>query len=246
MRATRRPLRDKLPCPRLGADWLGLRGPRVGRVLPGVLAAALLACSLTGCSLFVMAGKALFGDPVRECAFRQVAHVDLTKGKKRVLVYCAAPHHVLSQYDAIDYEMVDRISRHLQSRGIPTVNSNDVKAWMDKNGPLRHARDLAADFETDYIIEIELKQFTQHEDNSDLYRGTLSGYVTVWEVAVENEQKRAWDVYSSEFTSVYPDFTPLSRHQISSPEVFVRTCIAEASLDLAQMFYDHRASETVR
>ena len=211
-----------------------------------VVVLVMTVSGLTGCSLFVMAGKMLFGDPVRQCSFKQATRVDLAKGDKKVLVYCTAPHSIQAEFESVDYVLVDKITRHLKNQGVAVINPNQVKTWMDEHGPARHPSELVADFDADYIVHIELQSFSQHEDNSPtLYRGTLSGSASAWEVVEENGRKRAWQVFFTDFTSVYPQFSPLSQHQISSQDVFVRQCMEEASGSLARMFYDHRVSEVV-
>ena len=46
---------------------------------------------LAGCSMFVLAGKMFFGDPKQTSAFHEGTGVDLTEGKKKVVVLCSAP-----------------------------------------------------------------------------------------------------------------------------------------------------------
>ena len=59
-----------------------------------IVAISLTVSSLTGCSLFVMAGKMLFGDPKIASTFTDRTGIDLTKDQKKLLVICHTPYMV--------------------------------------------------------------------------------------------------------------------------------------------------------
>ncbi len=48
-----------------------------------------LAASQSGCSLFVMAGKMIFGDPKVDCSFKKATKTDLSENGSRILVVCS-------------------------------------------------------------------------------------------------------------------------------------------------------------
>lgn len=222
----------------------------------GLAGLALLACSLTGCSLFVMAGKMLFGDPVLTSAFRLATGVDLTKSGEKALVICSAPSAIRSRFEGAEYEFIAKVARHLKKQGISVVNSNEVAEWMDNSGGLWNGpTELAQAFETDYIIHIDLKKLELSEDSRlsfageqspHMYRSKIAGTVHGYKVEKSGEIKRAWEVFTHEFSATYPEHRPFSRDEISSPEVFTRTCVDRASIRLAQLFYDHRMSEEIQ
>ena len=208
---------------------------------------ALVASSLTGCSLVIMANKMLFGDPVVTSAFRRATGTDLVKSGETVLVVCSVPHGVKSRFEGAEYEIVQKVTRQLGRQKIKVVNSNDVAEWMDNNGGMWDGPgELARAFETNYVLHIDLKQFSYEEPNSpNMYRGRIAGTVYGFRVEGEGEARRAWEVFSYGYSLTHPATRPFSREEIPTPEVFLRTCVDRASIELAQLFYDHRLSEEI-
>ena len=208
---------------------------------------ALIFSSLAGCSLVIMANKMLFGDPVVTSAFRRATGADLVKSGEKVLVVCSVPHGVKSRFEGAGYEIVQKVTRQLARQDIKVVDSNDVAEWMDNNGGMWDSpEELARAFATDYIVHIDLKQFSYEEPNSpNMYRARIAGTVYGFSVEGEGEEKHAWEVFSYGYSLTHPATRPFSREEIPTPEVFLRTCVDRASIELAQLFYDHRLSDEV-
>ena len=208
---------------------------------------ALAACTLTGCSLVIMANKMLFGDPVVASAFRRATGADLVKSGEKVLVVCSVPHAVKSRFEGAGYDIVQKVTRQLARQDIDVVDSNEVAEWMDNNGGMWDGpEELARAFETDYIVHIDLRQFSYEEPNSpNMYRARFAGTVYGFRVEGESDAKRAWEVFSYGYSMTHPATRPFSREEIPTPEVFLRTCVDRASIELAQLFYDHRLSDEV-
>jgi hypothetical protein len=209
--------------------------------------AAVLAVSLTGCSLFVMAGKMLLGDPQVPSAFKQQTGVDLVRDQRRVLVVCTAPAGLRPELASLRYDLVEHLTRRMKRAGIDLIDGNEVANWMDRNGGwFEHASDLAGDFEADYIIHVEITHFTTREENSpSLFRGRASGDVLAYAVTGQSGSKTAHQVFSYQFNSEYPKYNPEASSDISSERVFVRRCVDRLSAQLAQVFYDTPVSERV-
>ena len=213
----------------------------------------LLAClaistsTLTGCSLVIMANKMLFGDPVVASAFRRATGADLVKSGEKVLVVCSVPHGVKTRFEGAEYEIVQKVTRQLARQGISVVDGNRVAEWMDDNGGMWESpQELAQAFEANYVLHIDLKQFSYEEPNSpNMYRARIAGQVYGFRVEGEGDAKRAWEVFSYGYSLTHPATRPLSREEIPTPEVFLRTCVDRASIELAQLFYDHRLSDEV-
>ena len=89
-----------------GADQ---RAPHGSQVLVVGLC-CLLALGTTGCSLGIMAGKMLMGDPRQVSPFHAKTGTDLTRGKHSVLITCTAPHGILAKYPSLQIDMVDRVT----------------------------------------------------------------------------------------------------------------------------------------
>ena len=147
-----------------------------------------------------------------------------------------------------NYEIVEAISRHLKREGVKLIDSNEVRTWMDDNGGrLDDPRDLAEDFEVDYILYISLARINFHEPNSpNLYRGSASGDVFVYEVEKKDGQSEVHEVFSKGFNSTYPEFHPVSADQIDSLRIFQKKFLDRVSGQLSQLFYDHKISEEIQ
>jgi len=211
-----------------------------------IVLAAIGVAGLAGCSLVTMAGKAIFGDPVLTCSFKQVTKVDLVDSKKSVLVLCTVPESVSSQYPAINQRILEGVTRNLKREGVRVVNANKVLTWLDdRNGVWGSADELAADFDADYVIHIELTDFTHRAENSPgLYQGKTLGEVHAYRVVKRGGTKRAESVFVNEYRSDYPPNNPISANQASA-KIFLEKYIARISTELAQMFYDHHAGDGI-
>jgi hypothetical protein len=200
---------------------------------------------LAGCSIFVLAGKMFFGDPEVIAPFQIATGVDLTKGDKKVVVICSAPSMLEGGELSAHYEIVEDISRRLKRQGVQLMSSNDVRTWMDDNGGrLDDPRDLAEDFDVDYIISIKLARVTFREENSpSLYRGVANGEVFTYSVEKENGEPVVREVFSKGFGTIYPEGHP--KDQIDSLRIFQKQVLDRVSDQIAHLFYSHKPSEEV-
>lgn len=207
----------------------------------------LVVLGSAGCSLFLLAGKVFFGDPVVPGAFQQATGIDLLEEETNVIVLCSAPSMVEGGELSLNYEIVEAVSRQLKREGVSLVDSNDVRTWMDDNGGrLDDPRDLAEDFDVDYIIYISLARVTFHEENSPtLFRGNASGEVFAFEVNDNDGDVMVNEVFSKGFNSTYPSFNPISADQVDSPRIFKKRFLDRVSVQLAHLFYSHKVSEEI-
>ena len=210
------------------------------------LAVASAVWALSGCSIFVMAGKMFFGDPKRESAFRSVTHVDLADGDKSVLILATTPESAKRDYSSVDVAIVERVSRTLRTKGVKVYPSKKVLTWVDdRGGQWGSADEIAEKFDADYIVEIDIDQLGHREPNSpDLYRGVAQGNVRGYEVVQSGDRRAASPVFSREITCTYPTHHPKQAHQISE-QTFKEEFLSRVCATIARLFYDHRASETV-
>ncbi len=206
-------------------------------------AAVGLVLALSGCSLFVMAGKALFGNPKVACEFRLQTGVDLTKGDKTLLVICTTPESVKSEVPSLQLDVVENIHRDLRQHGVRVVDSDKVASWIDESGGFfTDLNELAEEFQPDYIAEVEIERLTFREENSpSMYRGRANGSVYVYEVVGEEGQRRTYQVFVKEFMIEYPRHYPVSAHEMSE-KIFQRRFIENLSHYLARIFYDYEPS----
>lgn len=232
------------------------RNPQSKRTIPKNSHAVLLGqwlllglsiLGLAGCSLFILAGKMFFGDPTAPAAFSLATGVDLTEGEKKVVVLCSAPSMVDDGDLSLNYTIVEDVSRRLKREGVALINSNDVRTWMDDNGGhMDDPRDLADEFDVDYIVYISLGRVSFQEENSpNLFRGKAGGEVFAYEVKKSKGDVMVNEVFSKSFTTTFPDFHPVSADQIDSPRIFKKRFLDRTSSHLAQLFYDHKISEEI-
>ena len=208
---------------------------------------AALAAGQSGCSLFVMAGKMMFGDPMRTSAFTNASRMDLIADGKKVIVVCSTPESIKSTLPSLEFDMLDQIARQLRSRSMQVIRPDDVATWMDSHGGYSNDPEKVADnFDVDVIIHVELLQFSFMEENSPtLFRGRAKGNIRAYEVVKDSDgSKRVQEIYASEYRSVYPQFAPLSTQQMSE-KTFSKRYIDQVSTQIAQLFYSHRASEEI-
>ncbi|MFM7056686.1 MAG: hypothetical protein ACKO2P_07150 [Planctomycetota bacterium] len=197
--------------------------------------------SLPGCSLGVMMGKMLFGDPKLKCQFRGATGVDLTKGEKSILLACSAPHSVLARTPSIQIDIVDRMSRTLDIRGVRVISADDVAAWFDDHGEWGDFTELAERFDADYVMNISIDEFSLDvPDSKNLQQGKVAGKVQVLDCSGGGDPVTAFD---RNFSLQFPEY-PVPKEN-RSEQLFTESFLDRTSLTLAQFLYDHRASETV-
>ena len=218
---------------------------RSARTLLQCLLALLLAASaittLPGCSLGVMMGKMFFGDPKMKSQFRAATGVDLTKGEKSILLACSAPHSVLSRNPSIQIDIVDRMSRTLETRGVKIISSDDVAAWFDDHGEWGDFSELARRFDADFVMNIQIDEYSiDVPDSKNLQQGKIAGKVQVLDCSHDGDPTSAFE---RTFSVNFPQY-PVPKEN-KSEHMFTESFLDRTSLTLAQFLYDHRASETV-
>ena len=157
---------------------------------------ALVCCcivELSGCSLFVMAGKMLQGDPVVEDEFVRWYGKSMAKSKKKVAVVCSTPESVKSEFSSLDLDLASEVSRKLHLHEILVVKADKVASWMDDNGGLDFdMRELGNDLGAELVVAIKLDHFDFREENSpDLFRGKARGCVTVYELQRDSTKPKS-------------------------------------------------------
>ena len=213
------------------------------RVIMLVLVASMV---LPGCSLGVMAGKLFFDDPKMKCVFRKNTGTDLTKGKKTILIACSTSHQILSKYPGIRIDIVDKMSRILETRNVRIVPPDDVATWFDDHGEWGDFTELADEFDADYVMHIDLKSFAVVvPDSPNLLQGKTEGRVSMMEIKMagkNKEKKKASVAVERSFSVMFPTTYPVPRES-RSEEMFTENFLDRISAQLARMLYDHRPSE---
>jgi len=206
--------------------------------------ALFLITTASGCSVFVMFGKMLFGDPTVESPFKLRTSVDLTAGESRVLVVCRTPSLVLNQLPTLQYDLNEGVLRRLKQHGVKTVSPDDVSDWLDENGgEFDHPRQLASDFDCDFIVVATVREIAFREPNSpNMYRGHASGGLRVFEVQGTDGKRDALQIYTSQFNTQYPRMNPVSTSQVGERS-FQKQFMSHLTDTIARQFYDYRTGD---
>lgn len=218
------------------------------------LAVAAVALSTSGCSLFVMAGKALFGDPKFPAEFRTATGTDLTDGDDSVVIICTAPHRLTTEFPSLQIDMLDRVTRNLETRNVRVVPSGDVASWFDDHGEWGDYSELAKAFDAKFVIHIVLREFTHRVPESPhLLQGTADGQISVHEISAKRAGSSITSksfrapvslVFDRAFRLRYPKSYPVPL-ETRSEDLFTQGFLDRVALNISQHFYDYRMSEQI-
>lgn len=223
-------------------------------VTRAVLALALLAGS-SGCSMFVMAGKAIFGDPKVASPFTAATGEKLTDSKEAIVIICDAPHRVQSKFPAVQIDILDRVARDLETQGINVVPSGDVARWFDDHGEWGDYSELASQFKAGYVLHINLRKFDhQVPESANLMQGKAEGHLSVYRVrdgkakdispGLSKYDSPVSMVFDRDFKLEFPTTYPVARESRSEDQ-FVQEFMDRTALHLSQHLYDYRMSESI-
>ena len=242
----------------------GPTAPSRRRWLAG-LAGVALAAALPGCSLFVMGGKMLFGDPATDPEFAKVTGVDLTEGEHAVLILATSPESVKTDFPELDQELMRLCGRRMRAENVDVVRSDEVLDWVEDRGGVWDEPmlpDIAAQFDVDYIVTVALTKFSWREHNSpDLLKGRAAGRIKAFEVVRPGDGDaltRALDldgegadarplvscVMPGDFATEYPTHGPKPSSQMSE-KLFRKQFLDRLCLQCAQRFVPHHQRDTV-
>lgn len=204
---------------------------------------AVCVVGTSGCSLFVMAGK-MFTDMNTASSLKENAGVDLAKSGKKILVVCKTPNLLRGDFPTVEFDLNEGINRRLKRNGVQTVSTDDVAKWFDRNGgEFESPRELAVDFDCDYIAVVILHELSFFEENSpDMFRGNAMGNIDVYEVREVAGRKGTSQIFTGEFRTQHPRFSPISAHQIGK-RVFEKQFVDHLSTQIAKQFHDFRKGE---
>ena len=209
-----------------------------------MLSAAVLLFGLCGCRFFVAVGKMVLGDPQNTSSFEHVTGIRLNDSDHRLLILCTAPHNVQVEFPGVQLELLDRISRNLERRDIQVVSSDDVASWYDDHGEWGDYSELAAHFDSRYVMHLNLRTFSYLEPQStNLYRGRSEGTISVYEIDSASSipvQK----VFERDLRVKFPEIHPVPRES-RSDDMFVENLLNRVALQTSQLLHDHRLSETI-
>lgn len=208
-----------------------------------IIATAIGCCAASGCSLILMGQRMFVGDPKTKSEFTTFTHVDLTKGKHKLLIVCSTRTTIDSELSTLKLDLIDGVTRSLRREGIDVVDQDGIATWLDEHGgdlpkdPAKIARDFTG---VDYVAWIDVDQFSFKEENSvSLLRGRTQGWLRVYQIEETDGQTVSGVVYNKEFTITYPPHQPISEVNRSS-DSFRAGFIRHVCEHLSRKFYDYQ------
>lgn len=206
-----------------------------------MLAAVCLMClGECGCNYIMVFGYLLGGPPSVEPLFDKETKKSMTDKDIRVCVICFAENKIKYNFESIDYELAHYVAMQLHSHKIEVVNPDQVKAWLEENKDWDKPEELGAYFKVNYVVYIDLNQFSLYEDGSaELYRGKAESIVSVWEI---DEDGHGEKIFSKEKLSKYPLHVPVSAAE-KSYQTFKGEYLTHLSEAIGRLFYEYYVAD---
>jgi len=200
---------------------------------------AVLALTTTGCSLGVMAGKMLFGNPKLSSAFSMATGVDLADSELTVVVIARVPSYLSGDLATLEPDLINGVTDQLIRESIDATASEEVIDWIDERGSSDDVQAAAEKFGTDYVIRIDLASFENLEQKSAwLHRGRSAGSIAAYKIETINGKKVPRMVFERGFDEQHPRRQPVPVGEVSRT-VFVRRHLDQLASDIARNFHAH-------
>ena len=195
----------------------------------------MLVTACSGCSQFVIISYLLHGPPSIEPDFDAETGESLSNPDITVAVVCFAPKELQWKFPQIDEQIATYLVARLSPNHISTIHPDRVKAWIDQNPDWERADEIGKEFNADYVIEVEIADFSLHEGSSTtLFRGRTEAYVNVVKV---DEDGNGDQIFTKELDFVFPTRVPRSSYDQTLTS-FQREYLSRLSERIGWMFYD--------
>lgn len=200
-----------------------------------------------------MAGKALFGDPKATSALTAATGIELEETSRPVVIICSVPARMLDRFPSLQVDLVDRMARNMEIHGIKTVPSGDVARWYDDNGEWGDFSELAAEFKTEHVLHVKLREFDYVVPESEtLLQGRCEGEITLHRVARRRGSNLETDstslpvsqIFFKDFKTRFPTSYPVPR-ETKSEDQFLQLFMDRVALHIGQQIYSYHMSESV-
>ncbi len=180
-------------------------------------------------------GYLIGGPPSIEPDFDRQTGKSMTDKDVTVAVICYAPKELQIDFDEVDFEIAKYVSHHLNAKKIRVITPERVRDWLDKHPDWDTPEDLGADFNVNYVIYIDVNDYSLYEKSSiDLYRGRAEAVVSVWEMDGDIGEK----IYTREINSQYPLAVPRPVREVSYSK-FKQQYLTRLSEEIGRLFYEH-------
>jgi hypothetical protein len=188
----------------------------------------------------VLLGLLLGGPPAIEPDFDAQTGKSLDQPEITVAVICYAGSDLKVKNPKVDVEVASMVAYRLGASNIKVVHPDTVHAWLDEHRDWERAEEVGRALKANYVIEIELEEFSLYERNSaSLFRGRAEGYVNVYEL---DEHGRGERIYSKDLSFVYPTEVPRSTFD-HTHTAFKRDYLAQLSQLVAWLFTERYSGD---
>ncbi|MEC7555677.1 MAG: hypothetical protein VX311_01895 [Planctomycetota bacterium] len=204
-----------------------------------MIAMAMLVGTLPGCSLGVMAGKMIFGDPRMPAEFTMATGVNLVDSDHTVVVVARVPTYLSGDLATLEPDLITGVTDQLLRESIQATPADEVIDWIDERGSSDAVDAAAEKFGTDFVIHIDLSTFENLEEKTSwLHRGRSAGTVTAFKVETIDGKKVPRMIFERGFDERHPRRQPVPVGEVSRT-VFVRRHLDQLTNDLARKFHTH-------
>ncbi|MCY2962808.1 MAG: hypothetical protein NT069_04005 [Planctomycetota bacterium] len=188
-------------------------------------------------------GYLLHGPPKNEPDFHKRTKLSLSEKGKTTAIVCYAPKTLKRDNEAVDVELAKALALQFNNHKIRVFDPDRVEVWLDKNPNYSKVTEVAAAFNLDYVVHIDIKDFSLFAaQSSDLYQGRCDAVINVFKM---NEDKTDGEpIYTTEFRSRFPSRPEKSVYEISQDE-FKNMFLSALSDQIGKKFYESYSSDDV-
>lgn len=230
-----------------GIDACHPRRPRIWLQLASLL---LLTVTGSGCQAVILLGYFLGGPPSIEPDFEIKTKKTLAKRGTKVLVLCYAPKELKWDNEAVDYELAKHVAYRLNGHNIKVIDPDRVHAWLDQNDDWDTPDQIGNQFDVDYIVYIDMKEYGLYEEgSSQLYRGKTEAILSVIEMDKRDKHnpdavRKGHPIYSKDISSRFPTSVPVSADQYAYSD-FKKLYLSTLSEEIGTKFYESYAGDNI-
>lgn len=196
-----------------------------------------------GSNLILLLAYLIGGPPVIEPDFQKKTGKSLENVS--IAVRCVPAEGVKLD----DKSICDRIAKwlaiRLTQKNLRVADSDAVAGWVKRHAEERGVIGLAAAVEADFVIVVEVNEFTlHHAEKKQDFQGLFQGSISVHEIAKNSKGKRvaARAIYNCDRTGRYPIEAPLPGNMHTEKD-FEKKFVLEVSGDLQAIFCPRYADE---
>ncbi len=207
-----------------------------------ILAALAWCVSFSGCRVGMLLGLLIAGPPTVEPEFDKQTKESMTDKDVTVAVVCFAPTEVRYSFESIDHEVAKYVTFRLAEHKIKIVPPDRVRAWLEENKDWDKPEEIGAAFKADYVIYIDLNEFSLYEEGSaTLYRGRSEAVVSAWKM---EEDGTADKIFSMQKISKFPQQQPVNTSDETYSN-FKARYLSRLSDEIGRFFYEYYLADEI-